>query len=68
LKLITYGYEPPVTDGSKPNKQIYQKCLATTPTSHNAFNIINPYTYFSVNVVMLDLNFAQEGDFWDIYL
>jgi hypothetical protein len=24
----SYGYEPPVTDASKPNKQIYQKSLA----------------------------------------
>jgi hypothetical protein len=24
-----YGYELPITDVSKPNKQIYQKCLAT---------------------------------------
>jgi hypothetical protein len=29
LKLITYGYEPPVTDVSKPNKQTYQKRSAT---------------------------------------
>jgi hypothetical protein len=29
FKLITYGYEPPVTDVSKPNKQIHQKCSAT---------------------------------------
>jgi hypothetical protein len=27
-----YGCELPVTDVSKPNKQIYQKCLAITPT------------------------------------
>jgi len=25
-----YGYKPPVTDASKPNKQLYQK-LSTTP-------------------------------------
>jgi hypothetical protein len=24
LDTPPYGYEPPVTDGSKPNKQIYQ--------------------------------------------
>jgi hypothetical protein len=29
FKLITCGYEPPVTDASKPNKQIYQKFSAT---------------------------------------
>jgi len=28
FKLITYGYEPPATDASKPSKQIYQKCSA----------------------------------------
>jgi len=34
VKIITYGYEPPVTDTSKPKKQIYQQCSATpsTPT------------------------------------
>jgi len=29
FKLIAYGYEPPVTDANKPNKQIYQKYSAT---------------------------------------
>jgi hypothetical protein len=24
-ELHNYGYEPPITDASKPNKQIYQK-------------------------------------------
>ena len=27
FKLITYGYEPSVTDASKPKKQIYQKMM-----------------------------------------
>jgi hypothetical protein len=30
LPIITYGYEPPVTDVSKPNKQRFHKCSATT--------------------------------------
>jgi hypothetical protein len=29
MKLITHGYELPVTDVSKPDQQMYQKCLAT---------------------------------------
>jgi len=29
FKLIIYGYDPPVTDASQPNKQIYQRCSAT---------------------------------------
>jgi len=28
FKLITYNYEPSVSDASEPNKQIYQKCSA----------------------------------------
>jgi hypothetical protein len=29
FKLVMYGYEQPLTNVSKPNKQIYKKCLAT---------------------------------------
>jgi hypothetical protein len=40
-KLITYGYEQSVTDASKPNKQIYQKCSVTTSLKHTVQNLAN---------------------------
>jgi hypothetical protein len=36
VKLVKCGYEPPVTDVSKPNNQIYQKCSAATLCGENA--------------------------------
>jgi hypothetical protein len=34
-----YGYEPPVTDVSKPKKQLYQKCLAMVTVWENAVDM-----------------------------
>jgi len=35
-----YGYETPVTDASKPNKQLYQKWWATTCVPCTFFTVI----------------------------
>jgi hypothetical protein len=41
-----YGYELPVTDASKPNKQIYQKCSATdTMVLQNAWSYSSNNTF-----------------------
>ena len=42
IKPKTYGYEPSVTDASKPKKQIYQKCSATISLTTFRANMLPP--------------------------
>ena len=42
VKLLTYGYEPPVTDANIPNKHITPKMFGYTDKSEiNALSILN---------------------------
>ena len=59
IKLITYGYEPPITDASKPKKQIYQKCSVATE---------HAYTLHRISSAHLVYIFFNISDFVDVYL
>jgi hypothetical protein len=59
FKLITYGYEPPVTDVSEANKQYNQKCSATTHSGIDALP-----SFLGVSTISSPSRFVVEGVFW----
>jgi hypothetical protein len=54
FKLITYGYEPPVTDVSEANKQYNKKCSATV--------LITSKTYPKTGTNVSDIQFSPTPE------
>jgi hypothetical protein len=65
FKLITYGYEPPVTDVSKPNKQIYHICSVTARMLQSLSAVVDIHVVFGfldqpkVVVVLLSVSMSE---------
>ena len=62
FKLITYGYELPVTDASEPNKQIYKKCSVTKRTE--ALHNISQFVVYDITLKLLLITLTSLFSLW----
>ena len=62
VKHKTYGYEPSVTDASKPKKKIYQKCSATIKVYKKTAKLSAVFWSETWTVAELDMTRLGTGE------